>query len=142
MTTTALEPIGMIGARRVVGDELRALAVLLAEADWPPWNDPRLEEAVWRLRHTIDEHLDLYEDSMPVIASRLGLDFDGLQAKAADGDQVARWVSVLVGSACEGEVSLDVMAEFLSVHLYADELAYLGLLSRPIGPAQRAAAIA
>lgn len=142
MTTTALPPTVVAAARRTVADELRTLGRLLAGAQWPPWTDPRFEEAVAQLRRTLDEQVERNEDELPVVAGRLGLEFEALERMAASAPDVQRWVTILAGSTFGGYGSPAVIAELLIVNLFPDELAYIGLLARAMGPAERAAAVA
>ena len=123
-----------------MGRELCALAALLDDVQWPPWTGPRFDTAIGRLRHTIDKQLDLHEDALPTMARRLGLDLEVLEAMAGEAENVQRWVTVLAGPECLRWGGAEVLAALLGVHLFPDELAYLGMLARAIGPAERAAA--
>lgn len=140
MTTTVSVPSLVIGARRAIADELRALAEIVSEAPWPPWSEPGFEDAMACLRLTIDQQLEGSEDARPAIAARLGLDFESLERLAADPARVQRWVTILTGSPADGRGSPRVLAELLSIYLYVDELAYIGMLARAIGPVERSTA--
>jgi hypothetical protein len=126
----------MTGVRRAVGDEFHSLATILHDAAWPPWSDPRVSAAIGRIRRRIDEHLDQEVDGLDEVVDRLGLDFEELRRMAADHGQVRRWVSVLGGPSINGNTA-DVIGELLIVDLFTDELAYIGMLARAIGPAER-----
>ena len=139
MTTTAPAAIVVIGARRAVADELRTLVARLSDAPWPPWTDARVDEAISRLRLTIDQQLERLDGELPEVAARLGLDFATLERVAADPARVQRWVTILTGRATEAEDS-NVAALLLGTYLFADELAYIGMLARAIGPHERATA--
>ena len=139
MTTTVSAPTVVIGARRAIASELRALAAVVSAAPWPPWYDPRFGQGMARLRLTIDEQLERSEADLPGMAARLGLDFETLERVAADPARVRRWVTILTGEA-ETPENANVMAVLLSTYLFVDELVYIGMLARAVGPSEQAVA--
>lgn len=126
--------------RRAVADEIQAIGALVQRVAWPPWVDPRLSDLICRLRQTIDAQLERDGDELARMATRLGLDFEDLETMAADMEHVQRWVVLLAGSAGPQVRHAEIVAELLMVNLFPDELAYIGLLSRPIGSAERTVA--
>ena len=124
-----------------MADELHALARILPDAEWPPWADCRINAVMGQIRRRIDEQLDREGGDVDEIAARLGLDFDELRKMAAEQEHVGRWVSVLRGPSDNGGKTSVVIAELLMVFLFADELAYIGMLARAIGPAEREVAM-
>ena len=119
----------LVDARRTVADELAALARLTAEAGWPPWADPRFDDAIASLRRMIDARVDHNEEQVrDVIAAQHGLDLETLES-LADVEHVTHWVTVLLGSETIDASSARILALLLDVYLCPDELAYLGVLA-------------
>ena len=140
MTTTVSAPTVVIGARRAIANELRALAAVVSAAPWPPWYDPQFGHGMARLRLTIDEQLERSEADIPGMAARLGLDFETLERAAADPALVRRGVTILTGSEAETPENANVMAVLLSTYLFVDQLVYIGMLARAVGPSEQAVA--
>ena len=115
------------------------IGALVVDAAGPVWADPRFDVAMSGLRSTIDEQIELHQDDFPSIAGRLGLDFEVLEQMASDVAQVQRWVTILAGSTDEAGWDPAVVAVLLSTYLFVDELAYIGMRARAIGPGERAA---
>ena len=123
----SVEDLG--NSRRAIADELRVIACLTDEAGWPPWADPRFDNAVSSLRRTVDAHVEHREEQLrDVIAAQHGLDLETLEF-LADVEHVAHWVTVLLGPETIDPSAARILALLLDVYLCPDELAYLGVLA-------------
>ena len=117
-------------ARQALAEDLRVIARLTAEAAWPPWTDPRFDDAMSDLRSTIDHQVEHRQDAvLNLIAGQHGVDLETLKVLSADLEHLARWVAVLAGGDVVIGDTSRVVAAILAVYLCADELAYLGVLA-------------
>jgi hypothetical protein len=117
-------------ACKAVAANLAAVVDVTHEAEFPPWTDPRFDEAMAELRHTIDVSLDGKEEQvLHLIAAQHGLDFCAMEGLAGDLEHVEHWLTILLGSNAPARDATRVLAVIVGVYLCPDELAYLGVLA-------------
>jgi hypothetical protein len=136
MATSTISLNSPVDDHQQVVDGLRGLADLVRVAAWPPWLEPSFDGVMWRFRRALQECMESAAGAaLWGAGDAIGVDAGRLHAQAADDARVRCWVADLM--ACTGGDNLSLrqvtaVTALLRVHLFADELAYLGLLATVI----------
>lgn len=138
MATTGFSTKPPEACHQPLVDRLRALADLVAAAAGPPWLDASFDGVMWRVRGALRDLMDGDAGiTLRIAGEEAGFDDGALYPMAADDGQLRCWVADLIGPTTGQPCSrrqVAAVAALLRVHLYNDELAFLGLVAEVLHP--------